>query len=80
MRGLRHNFAKQSARAPHKLTQERLTMKLALRRIWADERGAVTVDWVILAAATVGLGLLVLIVIAPAVQAKSDTIAKVLVQ
>jgi hypothetical protein len=52
----------------------------ALKRIWIDECGAVTVDWVVLVAATVGLGLLVLIVVTPAVQAKSDTITESVVQ
>jgi hypothetical protein len=40
-----------------------------------DESGAVTVDWVVLTAAIVGLGLVVINVVAPAVDGTSDAIA-----
>jgi Flp pilus assembly pilin Flp len=40
-----------------------------------DESGAVTVDWVVLTAAIVGLGLVVINVVAPAVSDTSDSIA-----
>ena len=40
-----------------------------------DESGAVTVDWVVLTAAIVGLGLVVINVVAPAVNTTSDSIA-----
>lgn len=40
-----------------------------------EESGAVTVDWVVLTAAIVGLGLVVIQVVAPAVDTTSDSIA-----
>lgn len=40
-----------------------------------DEAGAVTVDWVVLTAAVVGLGLVVLTFIQPAVSGLADDIA-----
>jgi Flp pilus assembly pilin Flp len=47
------------------LTPERSdTMKSVLCRFFGDESGAVTVDWVVLTAAIVGLGALVLTPIA----------------
>jgi Flp pilus assembly pilin Flp len=47
------------------LTPERSdTMKSILCRFFGDESGAVTVDWVVLTAAVVGLGALVLTPIA----------------
>jgi Flp pilus assembly pilin Flp len=39
-------------------------MKTALKTFFQDESGAVTVDWVVLTAAIVGLGMIVLIPIA----------------
>jgi hypothetical protein len=39
-----------------------------------DEAGAVTVDWVVLTAAVVGLGLVVFAFIAPAVSSLADEI------
>lgn len=39
-----------------------------------DEAGAVTVDWVVLTAAVVGLGLVVFTFIAPAVSGLADEI------
>lgn len=40
-----------------------------------DESGAVTVDWVVLTAAVVGLGLLVISQVRPAINAASGTIS-----
>ena len=40
-----------------------------------DESGAVTVDWVVLTAAVVGLGLIIFTAIRPAVQSLSTGIA-----
>lgn len=40
-----------------------------------DESGAVTVDWVVLTAAIVGLGLLVMNTIGPQIRASADDIA-----
>ncbi|QYK40524.1 MAG: hypothetical protein KF887_13995 [Paracoccaceae bacterium] len=40
-----------------------------------DEDGAVTVDWVVLTAAIVGLGLVVMNAIEPAITAAGDQIA-----
>ncbi len=40
-----------------------------------DEAGAVTVDWVVLTAAIVGLGLLVMNTIGPQISASADGIA-----
>lgn len=40
-----------------------------------DESGAVTVDWVVLTAAIVGLGLVVISTISPAINAASGQIA-----
>lgn len=39
-----------------------------------DESGAVTVDWVVLTAAIVGLGLLVISTIQPGIQSAADAI------
>jgi Flp pilus assembly pilin Flp len=40
-----------------------------------DESGAVTVDWVVLTAAVVGLGLAVMLAIEPAINGLSSNIA-----
>ena len=40
-----------------------------------DESGAVTVDWVVLTAAVVGLGLAVMVIVKPAVTALGTDIA-----
>ena len=40
-----------------------------------DESGAVTVDWVVLTAAIVGLGIVVMTVVVPAVQSAGNQIA-----
>ena len=48
--------------------------KLA-RKIRTEEDGAVTVDWVVLTAAVVGLGLIALAAIRPAISTLSGNIA-----
>lgn len=52
-------------------------MKLlnAMTHFAKDEDGAVTVDWVVLTAAVVGLGLVVMQAIGPAISTASDSIA-----
>ena len=44
-------------------------------RFSTDESGAVTVDWVVLAAAVIALGLVVMIAIEPAISGLSSNIA-----
>ena len=44
-----------------------------------DESGAVTVDWVVLTAAIVGLGMLIMSVIGPEIQGTADGIAQDLI-
>ena len=46
-----------------------------LKRFQKDEDGAVTVDWVVLTAAVVGLGLVVMGAISPAISSLSNNIA-----
>lgn len=46
-----------------------------LKSFRADDSGAVTVDWVVLTAAIVGLGLVVISTISPAINQASSTIA-----
>jgi len=46
-----------------------------IKNFAADESGAVTVDWVVLTAAVVGLGLAVLSVVKPGAKTMSDNIA-----
>ncbi|MDQ2064893.1 hypothetical protein Q9295_00775 [Xinfangfangia sp. CPCC 101601] len=46
-----------------------------LNRFKKDEDGAVTVDWVVLTAAVVGLGIVVMAAIRPAVSGLSTNIA-----
>ena len=46
-----------------------------LKRFQKDEDGAVTVDWVVLTAAIVGLGLIVMAAIRPAISDLSQNIA-----
>ncbi len=46
-----------------------------LKRFQKDEDGAVTVDWVVLTAAIVGLGLIVMAAIRPAISNLSQSIA-----
>jgi Flp pilus assembly pilin Flp len=45
------------------------------KRFQKDEDGAVTVDWVVLTAAIVGLGLIVMAAIRPAITGLSSSIA-----
>ncbi|WP_395543474.1 Flp family type IVb pilin [Neotabrizicola sp. sgz301269] len=45
------------------------------KRFQKDEDGAVTVDWVVLTAAIVGLGLIVMAAIQPAIKNLSSSIA-----
>jgi Flp pilus assembly pilin Flp len=47
-----------------------------LKRFQKDEDGAVTVDWVVLTAAVVGLGLIVMAAIRPAIGNLSTAIAE----
>ena len=52
-------------------------MKLSklFKRFQADESGAVTVDWVVLTAAVVGLGIVAMAAIRPAITGTSGNIA-----
>jgi Flp pilus assembly pilin Flp len=54
-----------------------MTMKMLniFKNFKNDESGAVTVDWVVLTAAIVGLGLVVISTISPAINAASGQIA-----
>jgi Flp pilus assembly pilin Flp len=45
------------------------------KRFTKDETGAVTVDWVVLTAAIVGLGLVVMETITPGIEGAADVIA-----
>lgn len=45
------------------------------KRFTKDEAGAVTVDWVVLTAAIVGLGLVVMETITPGIEGAADVIA-----
>jgi Flp pilus assembly pilin Flp len=45
------------------------------KRFKNDEAGAVTVDWVVLTAAIVGLGLVVMNTIRPGIEGAADVIA-----
>ena len=45
-----------------------------IKNFAADESGAVTVDWVVLTAAVVGLGLAVLSVVRPGIATMSENI------
>lgn len=49
-------------------------MKLNVKRFLTDENGAVTVDWVVLTAAIVGLGMLVLLPIAYSTDSSASAI------
>lgn len=53
-------------------------IKNVLKSFWSDEAGAVTVDWVVLTAAIVGLAIAVVSVIAGGTQQLADNIAHVL--
>ncbi len=50
-----------------------------VKKFRADEEGAVTVDWVVLTAAVVGLGILALNLIRPAVSTASGSISTSLI-
>ncbi len=50
-------------------------MKTALKRFCNDQSGAVTVDWVVLTAAIVGLGMIVLIPIAFSTNSSAQGVA-----
>ncbi len=54
------------------------TMKFLnlVKRFHKDEDGAVTVDWVVLTAAVVGLGLIAMAAIKPAITGLSNNIAQ----
>ena len=58
-------------------TKRDLTMKFLniLKRFQKNEDGAVTVDWVVLTAAVVGLGLVVMAAIRPQIETLSGEIA-----
>ena len=49
-------------------TQAKTHMRNYIKTFVADEEGAVTVDWVVLTAAIVGLGLAVMAVVKPGVN------------
>jgi Flp pilus assembly pilin Flp len=49
------------------------------KRFTKDEAGAVTVDWVVLTAAVVGLGIVVLTTIRPGITGAADVIQQDLV-
>ncbi|WP_386679895.1 hypothetical protein [Loktanella sp. R86503] len=48
------------------------------KKFVSAEDGAITVDWVVLTAATVGLGLIILVAIKPSALAKADNISDVI--
>jgi Flp pilus assembly pilin Flp len=50
-------------------------MMMTFKNFKNDESGAVTVDWVVLTAAVVGLGLAVMLAIKPAISGLSTNIA-----
>lgn len=52
-----------------------MRLKTKLRTFMADTRGAVTIDWVVLAGASVALGLGVLIIMEPGVDQGSNRVA-----
>ncbi|WP_392336822.1 hypothetical protein [Loktanella salsilacus] len=49
-----------------------------MKKFIAAEDGAITVDWVVLTAATVGLGLIIAVAIKPSALKKADNIADVI--
>lgn len=59
-------------RIPRSATYEFETM--TIKTFISDESGAVTVDWVVLTAALVGLGLAVMAVIGQGLEAQSETV------
>ncbi len=50
-------------------------MEFALKDFWQDDSGAITVDWVVLSAAVIGIGMLVLIPIAFSADSSSQGVA-----
>jgi Flp pilus assembly pilin Flp len=52
-----------------------MTFVKTLANFTSDESGAVTVDWVVLTAAVVGLGIAVMLAIKPAINGLSANIA-----
>jgi Flp pilus assembly pilin Flp len=60
------------------MKSEDVDMKAFIQKFFADEDGAVTVDWVVLTAATVGLGLIIVVAIEPSAIAKAENIADVI--
>ena len=50
-------------------------MGMPLKQFCADEGGAVTVDWVVLTAAIIGLGMLVLIPVAYSTDSSAQGVA-----
>jgi Flp pilus assembly pilin Flp len=57
---------------------ESVNMKTYFRKFINSEDGAITVDWVVLTAAIVGLGFIIIIAVRPAVFDKTDDIAAVI--
>jgi Flp pilus assembly pilin Flp len=60
------------------LKSEDVDMKAFIQKFFTDEDGAVTVDWVVLTAATVGLGLIIVVAIKPSTIVKAEQIADVI--
>jgi Flp pilus assembly pilin Flp len=60
------------------MKSEDVDMKAFIQKFFDDEDGAVTVDWVVLTAATVGLGLIIVVAIKPSAIAKAENIADVI--
>lgn len=57
-----------------------ILFKKSMVKYLEDDSGAVTVDWVVLTAAVVGLGLIVFAVVIPAVESLSSYINEILYQ
>ncbi|MBU2359107.1 MAG: hypothetical protein KKB02_09290 [Alphaproteobacteria bacterium] len=55
-------------------------MMFAIRRLFLGEEGAVTVDWVVLTAAVVGMGLMVALGLTTALTNGTDNIAAAMVE
>jgi Flp pilus assembly pilin Flp len=60
------------------MKSEDVDMKAFIQKFFADEDGAVTVDWVVLTAATVGLCLIIVVAIKPSTIAEAEHIADVI--
>lgn len=50
-------------------------LKISMAKFFSDDRAAVTVDWVVLTAVIVTLGIVVLAVISPAMTSTAEGIA-----